>query len=192
MKKKVLVVYATGGMGHVTAAQATTKAFEAKYPEVEVKTVDVLDYANFFYKKIFVDGYNWVSARRPDLWGRLYRKFNNKAKQKFPTLISRWAIEKRFIKFVKEFKPDFIVSTHPLPMILISHSKEQNVVDIYSSMVVTDFGCHSFWVDEEVNYYFVATEDVKMCLQGYGVDPDKVIVTGIPIQLKFSKKINKA
>ena len=182
MPKKVLIAYATGGMGHVTAARAIEEAFKNKYPEVEINKVDVIDYANTVYKKIFVDGYNFVSAKKPQMWGWLYKSFNKPISQKLPTMLSRLAIEGHFIPFVKKYNPDFIVSTHPLPMRLISHSNEQNVIDIHSSMVVTDFGCHSFWVDDQVNYYFTATEDVGKCLQNYGVTPDQVVVTGIPIE----------
>jgi len=191
MSKKVLIVYATGGMGHVTAAKAVEQAFKEKYPEVEVKNVDVIDYAMKLYKKVFVDGYNYVSAKTPELWGWLYKTFNKKSSQKLPTALSKLAIEGNFIPFVKEFNPDFIVSTHPLPMMLVSASKRKEVIDIYSSMVVTDFGCHSFWVDPQVNYYFNATEDVGKCLQNYGAKAEKMIATGIPIQLKFSKKLDK-
>ncbi|MDX9893338.1 MAG: glycosyltransferase [Patescibacteria group bacterium] len=191
MAKKVLIVYATGGMGHVTAAKAVQQAFEEKYPEVEIKNVDVIDYANGLYKKVFVDGYNYVSAKKPEMWGWLYRKFNKPSRQKLPTALSKLAIEGKFIPFIKDFKPDFIVSTHPLPMLLVSSSKRKEVIDIYSSMVVTDFGCHSFWVDLEVNYYFTATNDVGKCLQNYGVKPDQVVATGIPIHPKFSKSLDR-
>ncbi|NUM25211.1 MAG: glycosyltransferase [Candidatus Buchananbacteria bacterium] len=192
MPKKVLIVYATGGMGHVSAARAIESAFKQKYPEVEVNNIDVIDYANTVYKKFFVDGYNYVSAKKPQMWGWLYKKFNNPNRQKLPTALSRLAIEGHFIPYVKKYNPDFIISTHPLPMRLISHSKEANVIDIYSSMVVTDFGCHSFWVDKEVNYYFTATDDVGKCLQNYGVKPEQVVVTGIPVELKFSQELNRS
>ena len=191
MPKKVLIIYATGGMGHVTAARAIEQAFKNKYPEVEVKNVDVIDFAHKLYKKVFVDGYNYVSAKTPELWGWLYRTFNNKQTQTLPSALSKIAIESRFIPFIKDFKPDFIISTHPLPMVLVSHSKRKEVINIYSSMVVTDFGCHSFWVDPEVNYYFTATADVSKCLKSYGVKQEQMIETGIPIELKFSYPLDK-
>src|SRR3989344_5360817 len=191
MPKKVLIVYATGGMGHVKAAKAVEEAFRAKYPQVEIKNVDIIDFANKFYKWFFVDGYNFISAYIPNFWGWLYQKFNKKSSQKFPSFLSRLAISGRFIPFVREFKPDFIISTHPLPMILISYSKTKEVIDIFSSMVVTDFGCHSFWVEQEVNYYFTATEDVAKCLGGYGVAREKIVVCGIPIELKFAADSNR-
>src|SRR3989338_2714507 len=191
MSKKVLIVYATGGMGHVTAARAVQQAFAAKYPDVVVKNVDVIDYASKLYQKVFVDGYNYVSSKTPELWGWLYRQFNHRTNQKLPTALSKLAIEGKFIPFIKEFKPDFIVATHPLPMMLVSASKRKEVINILSSMVVTDFGCHSFWVDPEVNYYFVATQDVARCLGGYGVKLGQMAVTGIPIEPKFAQNFDK-
>lgn len=186
MAKKVLIVYATGGMGHVMAAKAIEKVFTSQYPQVVVKNVNVIDYAPKWYAKLFVDGYNFVSAKVPQFWGWLYTYHNEAGNQRLAKGISRRAIEKKFITFVQDFKPDFIVSTHPLPMILISSSKRKDIIDIYSSMVVTDFGCHALWVDSEVNYYFVATKDVGRCLANYQVRPQQVVVTGIPIDPKFS------
>ncbi|OGY47633.1 MAG: hypothetical protein A2840_01280 [Candidatus Buchananbacteria bacterium RIFCSPHIGHO2_01_FULL_47_11b] len=191
MSKRILIVHATGGMGHVTAAKAVTEVFQTEYRDVEVKNVNILDYANRFYRTVFVDGYNWLSTNEPALWGRLYKIFNNPSRQKLPTVLSQWAIEKRFITFIKEFKPDFIISTHPLPMHIISHSKRRDVIDIPSSMVLTDFGCHSYWVDSEVNFYFVATDDVAKCLVNYQVKREHIVVTGIPIEPKFTATIDR-
>ena len=189
--KKVLILYAEAGHGHMASAKAISEALQEKDPVVIVKLVNVLDFADPVYRKVFVDGYHYISEKRPSFWKMLYKSFNRKAAHKLPTLISRISVEKKFINFIKDFSPDFIVSTHPLPMLLVSDSKEKNLIDITSSLVVTDFGCHSFWVNEEVNFYFVATDEVGKCLAGFGVSQDKVIATGIPIALKFSQKFNK-
>ncbi len=191
MSKKVLIVYASGGMGHVMAAKAVQQAFARKYPEIEVKNVNVIDFSSRIYRLFFVDGYNYVSAKMPGVWAWLYRTFNKKSRQGLPSLLSYWAIKGRFIPFIKDFNPDFIISAHPLPMIIISRSKDKKIIDVLSSMICTDFGCHSFWVDPEVNYYFGATDGVKKCLQDFGVAPDKVAVTGIPIEEKFASQLER-
>jgi len=190
MTKKVLIVYTSGGMGHVMAAKAAEQALRRKYPDVEVKNVNVIDFASRTYKFFFVEGYNYISAKLPGLWAWLYKGFNNKSVQDLPSLLSYWAIKNRFIPFVKEFDPDFIISAHPLPMVLISRSKDKKIIDVLSSMVCTDFGCHSFWVDPEVNYYFCATTGVKQCLEGYGAPSEKIVITGIPIEEKFAQMLD--
>ena len=187
MAKKVLIVYATGGMGHVSAAKAIAEAFQKNFSEVEIKNVDILDFGNSWFRVVFVDGYNYISAKFPKMWGWLYRRYNDKSRQDLPTTIAYKLISKRFISYIENFKPDFIISTHPLPMLLASRSKARHIISITSSMVVTDFGCHSFWVDPQVNYYFTATPEVGMCLQNHGARPEQIIVTGIPIQSKFAK-----
>lgn len=192
MAKKVLIVYASGGMGHVMAAKAIEQAFKRKYPEVEVKNVNVIDFANKTYKFFFVDGYNYISGKLPNLWAWLYQTFNNKNRQGLPSLISYLSIKNRFIPFIKEYNPDFIISAHPLPMIIVSRSKDKKIIDVLSSMVCTDFGCHSFWVDPEVNYYFGAVDNVGKCLKGFGVSDDKIVITGIPIEEKFAQPSNKS
>ena len=186
MIKKVLIVYASGGMGHVMAAKAIEKVFQQRYPKVTVKNINVIDFAPRWFAKSFVEGYNFISAKVPQIWGWLYQRYNDPTRKKLPAWLAQQAVEKKFISAVKAFKPDFIVSTHPLPMILISHSKHRDLIDIYSSMVVTDFGCHSLWVDPEVNYYFVASEEVRRCLTTFQVRPEQIIVTGIPIDPKFN------
>src|SRR3989338_5029151 len=91
-KKKVLIVYATGGMGHVTAGKALEEVFAKYHSDIEIKNVDVISFANRTYKKIFVDGYNWISAHAPWIWGMLYHAYNDKSKQKLPMVLSRLAI----------------------------------------------------------------------------------------------------
>lgn len=190
--KKVLIIYTAGGMGHVTAAKAIYEVFCTKYPEIEARNINALDYSNKLFEKVFVEGYNLTSAKAPKIWGWLYKHFDNQRRQKIIKMIIKSAVESKLIAYIKEFKPDFIISTHPLPMQLVSYSKKKEIIDILSAMVVTDFGCHSLWVDSAVNYYFVADEIVKKCLAGHGVNPDKIIVTGIPIEPKFARPQNKA
>ena len=191
MAKKVLILYATAGQGHLNCAKAIQQAFAQKYPDIETKNIDVIEFAPKLYRKVFTDGYHFVSAKQPGLWGWLYRTFDRQSRHNLPRLLSQFAIEGKFIPFIEDFKPDFIISTHPLPLLLVSYSKKKHVVDILSSMALTDFGCHSFWVDPEVNYYFNATEDVGKCLQNYGASAEKMVATGIPIQLKFSKELDR-
>src|SRR3989344_3403001 len=153
MVKRVIIAYASGGMGHVMAAKALEKVFRQRYPAVAIQNINVIDFAPRWFEKTFVDGYNFISAKVPQIWGWLYQRYNKPSRKKLPAWLAQQAIEKKFIAAINEFQPDFIISTQPLPMLLISHSKRQELIKIPSSMVVTDFGCHSLWVDPEVNYY---------------------------------------
>jgi processive 1,2-diacylglycerol beta-glucosyltransferase len=190
--KKVLILYAPFGAGHKTAAKAIEEAFKEKYPDVEAKNVDVLDFGFkiFRYSAPFI--FDYINAKIPFLYKWIYNFYNHSSRYKFLNHASNLLIKKEeFISFIKKFSPDFILSTNPLPMQLVSKTKQKDITDILSANVCTDFGFHSFWHNLDVNYYFVANEEIKKTLISHNVAPESIKVTGIPIGLKFGKKADR-
>ncbi|MBI1866564.1 MAG: hypothetical protein HYS02_02230, partial [Candidatus Staskawiczbacteria bacterium] len=92
-----------------------------------------------------------------------------------------------FISFVKDFSPDFILATNPLPLQLASLIEEENIINILSANVCTDFGFHPVWHNPDINYYFVATQEIKKSLLDHGVNLNKIKITGIPVKSSFNK-----
>src|SRR3989338_7530652 len=124
MIKKLLIIHSTGGYGHISAANALESAFLLQYPDIEVKNIDVVSFALKFYRDLFVKGYNYISSKHPGFWGWLYHRYNDISKHELLRELSRLAIESRLTPFIKKFRPDFIVSTHPLPSHVIALSKD--------------------------------------------------------------------
>jgi processive 1,2-diacylglycerol beta-glucosyltransferase len=56
------------------------------------------------------------------------------------------------------------------------------------AVTLTDYEFHPVWLVSNVDLYFTATEEVKNSLVFYGVPPEKVITSGIPIHPRFSEK----
>lgn len=191
-KKKILILYAPLGAGHGKAAKAIAEAFALKYPDIEVKNINVLDFAFEIFRQGLPWAFVFFNSKTPFLYKWIYRYYNSQSPYRSLNNISSAILEKsRFIKFIKEFNPDLIISTNPLPMQLVSKTKEKNIINILSANVCTDFGFHSFWHNVDVNYYFAANEEIKKSLIEHGVQPDKIQVTGIPISSKFSEKLDR-
>ena len=72
MKKKIIILYSTGGMGHKKAAMALLEAFKEKEDSIEVKAIDSLEYGNKFYNFLYKDMYVYLMSRGKLLWGFLY------------------------------------------------------------------------------------------------------------------------
>jgi processive 1,2-diacylglycerol beta-glucosyltransferase len=190
--KKVLIMYAPLGAGHKAAADAITEAFALKYPNIEVKNIDVLDFVFEIFKQGLPWAFVFINSNTPVLYKWFYEYYNSPARYKALNNASNTILKKsRFVKFIEKFAPDFIISTNPLPMQLVSKTKEENIINIPSANVCTDFGFHSFWHNKDVNYYFVANEDIKKVLGEYNVESEKIQVIGIPTSSKFSKIIDK-
>jgi processive 1,2-diacylglycerol beta-glucosyltransferase len=191
-KKKVLILYAPLGAGHGEAAKAVAEAFALKYPDIEVKNIDILDFAFEIFRQGLPWAFVFFNSKAPIFYKWIYKYYNNQYRYKSLSNISNVILKKsRFVRFIEEFSPDFIISTNPLPMQLVSITKEKNIIDILSANVCTDFGFHSFWHNEDVNYYFVANKEIKNSLNKHGVGSEKIQVMGIPISLKFSKTLDR-
>ena len=191
-KKKVLILYASLGAGHGAAAKAIAEAFAFKYPDIEIKNIDVLDFYFNILKKGLPGAFVYINSKIPFLYGEIYKYSNHQLRYKFLNYTAEVFFKKsQFIKFIKEFNPDFIISTNPLPMQLISRTKEKNIIDTLSANVCTDFGFHSFWYNLDVNYYFVANNIVKNFLISHSVKEQLIEITGIPIGQKFNQKLDR-
>ncbi len=187
-KKKVLILHAPLGAGHGVAAKAIAEAFLLRHPDIEVKSVDVLDFSYEIFKQTLPKAFYFFTFYTPFLYKLFYDYSNHRSRYKFLNHASDAFLRKsRFVRFINDFNPDFIISTNPLPMQLVSKTKEKNIIDILSANVCTDFGFHIFWHNADVNYYFVANQEIKTVLISHGADPESIIVTGIPINSKFSR-----
>jgi len=189
-KKKVLILYAPFGAGHGGVAKALTKAFLFKYPDVEVINENILEFTFSAIKGDLPKIYDKITLKFPILYKWLYNYFQPRIR------ILNWASgvilkKNKFVNFIKDVNPNFILATNPLPIQLISETKEKNIIDILSGNVCTDFGFHSMWYNRHANYYFVATEEVKNSLIRHGVKSEEILVTGIPTDIKFTKQPNR-
>ena len=99
----------------------------------------------------------------------------------------------KFIKHVKQFKPDVVFCTHYLPVELLAKAREkwEGAFPLVAS-VVTDFEAHALWMGEAVDFYCVAAEETKARLVARGAAAENVVATGIPIAAKFSAQTNPA
>ncbi|MBM3253708.1 MAG: glycosyltransferase, partial [Candidatus Omnitrophica bacterium] len=93
--------------------------------------------------------------------------------------------------YIIKNNPDVIITTHFLPVEVISSLKRKRRFKGKLITVVTDFGLHSFWVSKEVDRYVVATELTKRDLLERGISENRIDVLGIPIRSVFVTKKDK-
>ena len=78
MTKKVLILYATAGIGHKKASMAVKEAFdELKLKDAEVTLADTLDYTNKFFKWTYLKAYLLMVNKLPTIWGFMYYLTDN-------------------------------------------------------------------------------------------------------------------
>jgi len=187
---KILVAYATAGIGHKKAAMAVEEALKAIGNGFEVKTIDVLDYTNPFFKKNYPSVYLFLISRMIHVWGLLYYFFDIPFVHRLAAPLRRLyhaANARGLLRFLEEYRPDVVVSTHfLLPDVAIEAKKKIPGMKVIN--VVTDYRAHAFWISGGVDAYVAAHENTKADLVGkWLIDPDAVKIIGIPVEPKFSK-----
>jgi processive 1,2-diacylglycerol beta-glucosyltransferase len=188
MISRLLLVSASAGAGHVTAARALETALAARHPEVQVRHVDILDLTGETFRKVYAQGYLMMANRLPALWGYFYAQQDQpigRKKAKLVALFDRLNYRK-FFELVDEFRPDRIAATHFLPAQILGASAPP------LWLAVTDFDVHAYWVSRRVERYFVASDEVAFRLQARGIDRARIDVTGIPIDPVFGRQADAA
>lgn len=194
-KRKVLIIYATAGIGHKKASIAVKKAFdEMALQDAEVTLIDALDYTNDFFKWSYLQAYLLMVNKLPTLWGLLYYFTDNPLVDLVVSKIRRlnnWANSKKLVRYLLDTKPDVIISTHFFASEVIADLKKKGIVHGRLVTVVTDYQMHSWWVCEGTDIYVVASEDTRRDLEGRKVDASIIKVMGIPVEPIFSKPLDR-
>src|SRR5262245_43783372 len=187
MTKRILIMSASVGSGHVRAAEALAKVFRASPEVAEVICDDALDYTNFIFRELNSSLYAMLSEMAPDFLGWWYERTNEPwQSDKILRALERLNAGP-LVSFINAFRPDRIVCTHFVPAGVVSHLTARCRLDAQLSVVVTDFPFHAFWIVHAFHWYFAAHEEDKVHMQALGLPGERIRVTGIPIDPVFAE-----
>lgn len=187
MFKRILILSASVGNGHVTAAEALKKAFEMKSLAAEVRHEDVLKFTNPLFRRLYSNAYISLVNSMPEVLGWMYDSLDEPWKNEKRRLFFDKLNTRPFVKMLREYDPDWIVCTHFLPSEIISDLKGKGKMSTPQAIVVTDFDMHAMWLCRNFEHYFLALKETAVYLRSLGCPEEKMTVTGIPINPKFSE-----
>ncbi len=192
MLKKVLILSAAVGAGHLRAAEALEKTFKLMNAAEEVKNIDVLNYTNPLFRRLYGKAYLDMVNTMPEVLGWMYDSLDKPWENERRRLALDRLNTQPLINLLKKEKPDLAVCTHFLPAEIISWLRAKGKVDFPQKIVVTDFDAHAMWLCHNYEQYFVALDETKVHLAKIGIPAEKITVTGIPIDPVFAEVRDKA
>lgn len=187
MFKRVLILSASVGNGHTMAAEALKKAFEIKKLSSEVRHEDVLDLTNPLFRRLYSKAYIDLVNKAPELLGWMYDQLDEPWKNERRRLFFDKLNTRPLVKMLRDYQPDWIICTHFLPSEIVSDLKAKDKLNCPQAIVVTDLDMHAMWLCRNFEHYFVAIDETRAHLEALGFPKDKISVTGIPIDPKFSE-----
>ncbi|MEK7748557.1 MAG: hypothetical protein AAB269_00705, partial [Bacteroidota bacterium] len=118
----ILILSATGGAGHLRAAEALERAAQDINLPIRVENHDCLDFTSKTFKKLYAESYLSMVNKAPDVWGYLYQQSERKPYSKKGLLkLFDHLNYRRYLKTLIDLRPDAIICTHFLPFISVSN-----------------------------------------------------------------------
>lgn len=191
MFKKVLVLSASAGAGHLRAAEAVERAVKNLNAAEEVRHVDTLAYTNKIFRHLYSKAYIEMVNKTPDVLGWLYDTLDKPWKNERRRLALDKLNTRPFINMLARYQPEITICTHFLPAEIISWLKAKGRLSAAQAIVVTDFDMHAMWLCHHYEQYFVALDETRAHMEQLGVPPEKITVSGIPIDPVFAEAKNK-
>ena len=187
MALKVLFLSASVGVGHTAAAAAVGRALAQRKPNVSVDIVDSYRYAAAIFSKVVADGYIGMVKTVPQLYRYIYDRAERATEAgAFRNWVSRYTAA-NLRSLIEAQRPDVVVCTHAFPCGVMAAYKRAFDPSLPVVGIVTDFVVHPFWIYRNVDAYSVATVEMRAALTSRGVPVERIDVSGIPVDRRFSE-----
>jgi processive 1,2-diacylglycerol beta-glucosyltransferase len=191
MSRRILVLSASVGAGHLRAAQAVELALRQLDPEAAVENVDVLTLTNGLFRRLYGRAYLDLVNKAPHVLGYFYDlldrpRSGSRKSDRLRLLVEKLNLRK-LLRLLEKQSWDVIVNTHFLPAEIIAALRRKGDIATPHLTATTDFETHRLWVNQPCDLYFTATEEGAANLRHWGVPAADIHVTGIPIHPAFSQ-----
>ena len=190
--KKVIIFYASYGGGHLSAAKSILQYIEKNFPLINVEMIDCMKYVSKHIEKMTTAAYREMAKKAPKLWGKVYSGSQKGLLSKI-SKDSNKLMSSKLKKLLEEKNPDVVISTHPFSSQMVSYLKRKQKLNCILATIMTDFAMHKQWLigHEYTDFFFVSNEAMRQDIINYGVDGNKIYVTGIPMSNRFAENFDK-
>lgn len=185
---KILIISSDTGGGHRSAAAAIVAGVQKFFQgdSYTVRVVRAIEESHEVTKKL-VRLYNWVLRNKQHWMKYLYWAVNRFRPE------TREFFYKKTVGYVRDlferWCPHVVVSVHPLTQHAIARVlKELGLADRIPLITVVTDPCYGFWKGwacDDVRLYLVASEEARQQLIDYGVAPERIKISGMPVHHKF-------
>lgn len=185
----ILILHASLGTGHKSAAEALGAAFERLGEPVRVE--DTLAHCSPMVAKTLNTYYTQTSEKGPKLYKAFYEAsdkgdFEDAFSMNRLMSIIGGPFLRELDTLVDSVAPDAIICTHQIPLQLLVARRQRGELNTLIYVVVTDFVAHSTWFAPEVTGYFVPSDLTRDMMCRRGAPAENVCVTGIPVALAIA------
>lgn len=188
-KKHFLILTSDSGFGHRSAARSVQKALEMSSPEINnvliINPILETDFPKVV--KQIETGYDSRVKNSPRFYRFTYEISDSRQVSEIIEGALTLLLQKNIRQLIELYKPDAILVTNELFIKPTGTVIKENNLRLPFFTVVTDLAdVHSMWFGKGPDKYFVASDWVLRKALENEVPPEKIAITGIPVDPDFA------
>jgi processive 1,2-diacylglycerol beta-glucosyltransferase len=187
---RVLILTASYGSGHLSAATSLAAAFRGRGA-----SVTIADHFRQLVHPTFASAsqalYGWILRRAPGLWGLAYGLGDRLASDSPLTFGMTRLGTVALGRLLRQLAPDVVVTVHATPSAAMASLVQAGERVPPHTTVVTDFVAHSQWMARHVDRYCVAADEVRHEFVARGIPRERIAVTGVPVRRSFERPADR-
>lgn len=187
----ILVLTNDAGMGHRRAALATVAALEERYGDAcrPILTNPLEEPGAPSSLRNMQSDFNRLVQRAPMLYSLGHGVGNSFLPTLFMERMEIRLLHEPIGRILERTNPDLIVTTHPSFIYLLVDYRRRHGKKWPVAVLVTDLArLQRLWFRKEVDLYLVPTVEAEQLALRRGIRPERVRVTGIPVDLHLADK----
>jgi len=188
-RKRVLFAISDTGGGHRSGAQALHAAL-LQHPQgqsIDYDTIDLITATGLPLLRNAPELYDHLSTRWLPLFNFFFQLTNGRRRVDTIAQIAYLTAQRNIKRTLDEFKPDLVVSVHPIANRFIGHARVTYQMPFRFMTVVTDLvSLHAAWGDPDADLCIAPTQEGAQVLLQQGMPVDKVLFAGFPVHPKFT------
>lgn len=183
--KKILILTASFGDGHNTAARALRDAVELVDENARVEILDLFADSYGAFNTFMKKSYLGMVQYAPKLWSGIYSLLENPIVEKQLGGLTR--LQATMEKVLGQTQPDVVVSTYPvyghiIKKIYASHHERPFR---FVTVVTDSITINSTWFRAPADYFCVANHETADVLKTNGISSRQIKVLGFPVSPAF-------
>jgi processive 1,2-diacylglycerol beta-glucosyltransferase len=191
IQKRVCILTLGVGSGHLRASEAVQRALYSISDPIEVKVVDALESARPWFHWLYVNPYWWMLRHAPWLWHGLFERRQRKLHN---STAPHWVFRRgcrEVLRHIKNYAPHLVIVTEIGAAEIAALGRREGWSNAPILAVQTDFQTEPPWVQSAIDMYCVASDEARSQLIGWGVLPNRVLLSGIPVDPAFALPFDK-
>lgn len=164
--RRVLILTAAVGEGHLAAARALAEQFELERPAVDVTVMDVLAIFGPFLRFLLLDAYRAQLRCAPWIFGLLFFVFRRLGvlRRLGGTGLAILGA-RRLERCVRAGDAELVISTYPAATSVLGYLRRRGRVDAIACATITDLGCVAFWAHPGIDLHLVMHEGLVAAVE---------------------------